>query len=149
MNPSSNQSVEVLLVEDNSRDAELTIRTLTKRKLANDIVRLTDGQDALDWLWGNGAYAGRDLTLRPKVVLLDLKLPKLSGLEVLRALRADARTRLLPVVMMTSSREERDLIESYRLGVNGYIVKPVDFENFSNAVAVAGNYWLLVNQEPQ
>lgn len=147
--PITNTSVEVLLVEDNSRDAELTMRTLTRRNLANDIIRLKDGQEALDWLRADGAYTGRDTTHKPKVILLDLKLPKVSGLEVLRAIRADERLRLLPVVMMTSSREERDVIESYQLGVNGYIVKPVDFENFSAAVASAGHYWLLVNQEPK
>lgn len=145
----TNNSVEVLLVEDNSRDAELTMRTLARRKLANDIIRLHDGQEALDWLRAEGAYANRDRSRKPKVILLDLKLPKVSGLEVLRAIRDDERLRLLPVVVMTSSREESDVIESYQLGVNGYIVKPVDFENFSEAVASAGHYWLLVNQEPR
>lgn len=144
----SSNPVEVLLVEDNSRDAELTMRTLSRRKLANDIFRAHDGQEALDWLRGEGTHVGRDLSRRPKVILLDLKLPKVSGLEVLRAIRADEKLRLLPVVMMTSSREESDVVESYKLGVNGYIVKPVDFENFSAAVASAGHYWLLVNQEP-
>lgn len=148
MNTQAAQPVEVLLVEDNPRDAELTMHTLSQRKLANHVTHLADGQEALDWLFGEGPHAGRPADLRPRVVLLDLKLPKLNGIEVLRAIRTDPRTRLLPVVMMTSSREERDLIDSYRLGVNSYIVKPVDFDSFSTAVADVGHYWLLVNQLP-
>jgi two-component system response regulator len=143
------QEVEVLLVEDNARDAELTMRTLTRRNLASRIMHVKDGREALDWLFGTGAFAGRNSSVHPKVVLLDLKLPKVDGLEVLRAIRADERTRLLPVVALTSSREERDVIECYRLGVNSYIVKPVDFDSFSTAVAEAGHYWLLVNHEPR
>jgi CheY-like chemotaxis protein len=141
--------VEVLLVEDNPRDAEMALRTLRKRNLANSIVHVKDGEEALDWLFGIGAYAGRDPSNRPKVVLLDLKLPKVDGLEVLRAIRGDERTQLIPVVVMTSSGEERDVIESYKLGVNSYVVKPMDFEGFSAAVAELGHYWLLVNQEPK
>ncbi|MHB8524089.1 MAG: response regulator [Limisphaerales bacterium] len=141
--------VEVLLVEDNPHDAEMTLRTLHKHKLANHVVHLKDGEQALDWLFAAGAHAGRDLSRKPKVIVLDLKLPKVDGLEVLRAIRADERTRLLPVVVLTSSREERDVVESYKLGVNSYIVKPVDFENFSSAVAEAGHYWLLINHEPK
>lgn len=141
--------VEVLLVEDNPRDAELTLRTLHKRHLANHVVHLKDGQEALDWLFGVGAYLGRNPSAHPKIVLLDLKLPKVDGLEVLRAVRSDARTRLMPVVVMTSSREERDVIESYKLGVNSYVVKPMDFDTFTAAVAELGHYWLLVNQEPK
>ena len=141
--------VEILLVEDNPRDAELTQRTLRKHKLANHVVHVRDGQEALDWLFGTGAYAGRDPNFRPKVVLLDLKLPKVDGLEVLRAMRGDERTRRIPVVVITSSHEEQDVIRSYDLGVNSYIVKPVEFENFSAAVAEAGHYWLLVNQQPK
>lgn len=140
--------VEILLVEDNPRDAELTLRTLRKRHLANQIVHVKDGQEALDWLFGTGSHAGRDANRPPKVVLLDLKLPKIDGLEVLRAIRADERTRLLPVVVMTSSQEQQDMIESYKLGVNSYVVKPVDFDNFSAAVAELGHYWLLVNRKP-
>ena len=140
--------VEVLLVEDNPCDAEMTLRTLHKRNLANQIVHVKDGQEALDWLFGTGAQAGRDPGEHPKLVLLDLKLPKVDGLEVLRAIRGDERTRLIPVVLMTSSREERDVIEGYKLGVNSYVVKPMDFEGFSAAVAELGHYWLLVNQEP-
>ena len=141
--------VEVLLVEDNARDAEMALRTLRKRNLANSLVHVKDGQEALDWLFGLGAYAGRNPNERPKVILLDLKLPKVDGMEVLRAIRGDARTRLIPVVVMTSSAEDRDVIESYQLGVNSYVVKPMDFESFSAAVAELGHYWLLVNQEPK
>jgi two-component system response regulator len=137
--------VEILLVEDNPRDAELTLRALKKRHLANHVVHVKDGQEALDWLTGTGVYAGRDLTQMPKVVLLDLKLPKMNGLEVLAAIRANEAISMVPVVVLTSSQEQRDVIESYRLRVNSYIVKPVDFEKFSVAVAEAGHYWLLVN----
>jgi two-component system, response regulator len=144
-----NAEVEILLVEDNARDAELTLRALQKRHLVNAIVHVRDGQEALDWLDGSGTHAGRDRNLRPKVILLDLKLPKLSGLEVLRAIRSEERTRLLPVVVLTSSREDTDIAESYKLGVNSYIVKPVDFDNFSAAVAQAGQYWLLINERPR
>ena len=139
--------IEVVFVEDNPRDAEMTLRALRKRNLANQVVVLKDGQEALDWVFGAGAYAGRDPRDHPKVMLLDLKLPKVDGLEVLRALRSDERTRLMPVVVITSSREERDVIESYKLGANSYVVKPVEFENFSAAVAELGHYWLLVNQD--
>lgn len=141
--------VEVLLVEDNPRDLELTLRTLRQRNLANHIVHVGDGREALDWLFGTGAFAGRDPRSHPRVVLLDLKLPKVDGLEVLHAIRADERTRCIPVVVLTSSREEQDIVRSYDLGVNSYIVKPVNFENFSAAVAEAGHYWLLLNAPPQ
>jgi CheY-like chemotaxis protein len=147
MNPPTN-GVEILLVEDNPRDAELTMRVLRTRNLTNHVVHVTDGQAALDWLLGIGEYAGRDTNHFPKVILLDLKLPKVDGIEVLRAIRANARTRRIPVVVMTSSREEQDVVRTYDLGVNSYIVKPVDFENFSAAVAEAGHYWLLLNQPP-
>jgi two-component system response regulator len=140
---------EVLLVEDNPRDAEMALRTLRNRNLANNVVHVKDGEEALNWVFGLGAYAGRDPSNQPKVVLLDLKLPKVDGLEVLRAIRRDERTQFIPVVVMTSSREERDVIESYKLGVNSYVVKPMDFEGFSAAVAELGHYWLLVNQEPK
>jgi len=147
MNTQAN-GVEILLVEDNPRDAEIALRALKKNNLANRLVHVKDGQEALDWLFGAGEYAGRDVNQRPKVVLLDLKLPKVDGIEVLRAVRADPRTHRLPVVVLTSSREERDVVRTYDLGVNSYIVKPVDFENFSAAVAEAGHYWLLINQQP-
>jgi two-component system response regulator len=140
--------VEVLLIEDNSRDAEMTLRTLKKRNLVNSIAHVKDGQEALDWLFAKGSFADRDPNQHPKVVLLDLKLPKVDGLEVLRALREDERTRPIPVVVMTSSHEQRDVIESYRLGVNSYIVKPVDFDKFSAAVTELGHYWLLLNEKP-
>jgi CheY-like chemotaxis protein len=141
--------VDVLLVEDNPRDAEMTLRTLRKRNLANSVFHVQDGQEALDWLFGEGAYAGREPNRPPHVVLLDLKLPKVDGLAVLRAIRGDARTQLLPVVVMTSSQEDNDVVESYKLGVNSYIVKPVDFDSFSAAVAELGHYWLLLNQKPR
>lgn len=137
-----------MLVEDNPRDAEMTLRTLKKNNLARHVVHVSDGREALDWLFAAGPYANRDAVARPKVVLLDLKLPKVEGLEVLRAIRSDTRMKSLPVVVLTSSREEQDLIESYEQGVNSYIVKPVDFESFSAAVAELGHYWLLVNQTP-
>jgi len=146
---SNHSEVEVLLIEDNPRDAEMTLRTLRKGNLLNNVVHVKDGQAALDWLLGTAAQAGRDAQPHPKLVLLDLKLPKVDGLEVLRAIRGDERTRLLPVVVMTSSQEQRDVIESYKLGVNSYVVKPVDFEGFSAAVTELGHYWLRVNQEPQ
>jgi CheY-like chemotaxis protein len=146
---SNHTEVEVLLVEDNPRDAEMVLRTLRKRNLANNVVHVKDGEEALNWIFGIGAYADRDPNNHPKVVLLDLKLPKVDGLEVLRGIRGDERTKFIPVVVMTSSREERDVIESYKLGVNSYVVKPMDFERFSAAVAELGHYWLLVNQEPK
>jgi CheY-like chemotaxis protein len=145
MNP---QEIEILLVEDSPTDAELTIRALKKRNLANHLVHVTDGQAALDFLFAMGDYAGRPLDVLPKVVMLDLKLPKLNGIEVLRKLRANERTKLLPVVIMTSSREDRDVIESYKLGANSYVVKPVEFDNFAEAVCNLGFYWLLLNQPP-
>lgn len=149
INETQTDGVEILLVEDSRRDAEVTIRALRKHNLSNHLVHVTDGQEALDWLFGTGKYERRDTNHRPKVVLLDLKLPKVDGIEVLRAIRADPRTRRLPVVIMTSSREQQDVIRSYDLGVNSYVVKPVDFESFSQAVADLGHYWVLVNQEPK
>jgi len=146
---STSQEVEVLLVEDNPRDAEMALRTLRKRNLANSVVHLKDGQQALDWIFGTGDHTGRDPALQPRVVLLDLKLPKVDGLEVLRTIRGDERTRNMPVVVVTSSREERDLVESYKLHVNSYVVKPVDFESFATAMSELGHYWLLLNQRPR
>jgi CheY-like chemotaxis protein len=137
--------VEVLLVEDSPDDAELTLRALRKNNLANHIVHVKDGAEALEWLFAPGDAAVRAC---PKVILLDLKLPKVDGLEVLRAVRADPRTKRIPVVVLTSSREEQDLVRSYELGVNSYIVKPVDFDKFTKAVMEAGHYWLLVNERP-
>jgi two-component system response regulator len=138
----------ILLVEDNPDDEALTLRALRKNKIQNEVVVARDGVEALDFLFGAGAYAGRDVNVWPQVVLLDLKLPKLDGLEVLRRLRANEATRLLPVVVLTSSSEEHDLIESYNLGANSYIRKPVDFLQFVEAVQQLGLYWLLLNQTP-
>jgi two-component system, response regulator len=140
--------VEILLVEDNPRDAELTQRALKQHRLANRLVHVKDGQEALDWIFG-GQDGKKDAPHKPKVVLLDLKLPKVDGLEVLRRIRSDFSTQLIPVVVLTSSRQESDVIKSYKLGVNSYIVKPVDFDNFAAAIAEIGHYWLLVNQGPQ
>lgn len=139
----------ILLVEDNMSDAMLAIRALKKHNLANNVLHLYDGAQALDFLFAKGEYEGRNIAEKPKVIFLDLKMPKVDGLEVLRHLKADDRTKLIPVVMMTSSREEKDIVESHRLGVNSYIVKPVDFEKFSKTVADLGAYWLLVNQTPR
>jgi two-component system response regulator len=140
--------LEILLVEDNPQEAELTIRALKTRTLANHIVHVQDGQQAIDFLFGAGSYAGSDTYEMPKVVLLDLKLPKLDGIEVLRQMRADKRTQLVPVVVLTSSRQDRDVIEAYQLGANSYIVKPVDFENFLEVISNMVTYWLLINQLP-
>jgi CheY-like chemotaxis protein len=140
-------AVEVLYVEDNPDDVELTLRSLRRHNLANRLHVVRDGAEALDFLFAAGAYAGRRVG-GTRLVLLDLKLPKVDGLEVLRRIKSDERTRTIPVVVLTSSREERDLIESYRLGVNSYIVKPVDFDKFAEAVAQLGLYWLVTNQTP-
>ena len=139
---------ELLLVEDNPHDAELALRALQKRNLANKVFHVKDGQEALDFLFGGGLYANRDTSQHPKVVLLDLKLPKVDGLQVLRAIKADQRTKNIPVVVLTSSNQQPDIVESYQLGVNSYVVKPLGFENFSEAVADLGCYWVLLNQRP-
>jgi two-component system, response regulator len=136
----------ILLVEDNPNDEALTLRALKKSGVANQVVVTRDGPEALDYLFCQGAFAGRDPREVPQVVLLDLNLPKLGGLEVLREIRADARTRLLPVVILTSSKEDRDLAAGYGLGTNSYVVKPVDFTQFAEAVRQVGLYWALVNQ---
>ena len=143
-----NNEVELLLVEDDPNDVELTLLALRKHKLANKIHVVRDGAEALDFLFARGAYAQRNSNGLPKVILLDLKLPKVSGLEVLRAIKADARTQAVPVVVMTSSREQRDMVEGYRLGVNSYIQKPIDFDQFQNTIRDLGYYWLVVNQSP-
>ena len=140
--------VEILLVEDNPRDAELTQRALRQHRLANRLVHVKDGQEALDWLFRVPSDE-KDAMRHPKIVLLDLKLPKVDGLEVLRKIRSDLRIQLIPVVVLTSSRQESDIVKSYSLGVSSYIVKPVDFDNFAVAVAEIGHYWLIVNQGPQ
>ncbi len=141
-------SVEILLVEDNPADAELTIHALKKHNLANQLAVVGDGEEALDVLFARGPFSGRPIENTPRVILLDLQLPKIDGLEVLRTIKSDPRTRVLPVVMLTSSNEERDIIESYHLGVNSYIVKPVDFDRFVTAVGDLGQYWLMLNQPP-
>lgn len=138
----------ILLVEDNADDEALTLRALHKHRLGNDVVVTRDGEEALEFLFGTGRYAARDMSQRPQVVLLDLKLPKIDGLEVLRRLRADERTRLLPVVVLTSSNEQRDIIQAYDLGTNSYVRKPVNFNDFVEAVGQLGLYWFLVNEPP-
>ncbi len=138
--------VEILLVEDNPNDVELTLRALRKHHLTNRLLVVRDGAEALDYLFGEGEYAGRGTTSEPKVMLLDLKLPKLDGLEVLRRVKQDPRTQAVPVVVLTSSAEGPDITNAYALGANSYIVKPVDFDAFARAVADVGLYWLLLNQ---
>lgn len=138
----------ILLVEDNPDDVALTMRALKQNNITNEMVVAKDGAEALDYLFGTGAYSGRDTSITPQVVLLDLKLPKIDGLEVLKRLRADRLTRLLPVVILTSSKEEQDLLNSYNLGANSYIRKPVDFNQFTDAVRHLGLYWLLLNEAP-
>jgi CheY-like chemotaxis protein len=140
-------AVEILLVEDNATDAELTMRALRRNNLANNLVWVKDGQEALDFVYCTGPYASR-ANHHPKLILLDLKLPKVDGIEVLRRLKGDERTRRIPVVMVTSSSEERDIVESYDLGVNSYLVKPVDFGQFVEVVAQGGLYWAVLNRTP-
>jgi CheY-like chemotaxis protein len=141
--------VEILLVEDNPNDVELTLRALKKNNLTNKVHVVKDGVEALEYIFANGAYAHRKIEHHPRVILLDLKLPKVDGLEVLRRIKSDERTKVIPVVILTSSKEERDLVESYKLGANSYIAKPVDFDSFVKAVAELGLYWLLLNQPPR
>ena len=143
------EAIELLLVEDNTQDLELSLRALKRASLANRIRVARDGVEALEFIFCEGAHAARKLADGPKVILLDLKLPKLDGLEVLRRVKGDARTKMIPVVMLTSSQEQSDVIESYHLGVNSYIVKPVNFEGFADAVRNLGLYWLLLNQPPK
>lgn len=141
--------VEILLVEDSPTDAELTIRALREKNLANRLHWVKDGAEALDFIFGEGTHAGRRIGSVPRVILLDLRLPKVDGMEVLRRVKADERTRTIPVVVLTSSREDRDIAETYRLGVNSYISKPVEFDAFANTVAELGFYWLLTNKAPR
>jgi CheY-like chemotaxis protein len=138
--------VEILLVEDNPQDLELTLRALRKHHLANSIVTVSDGEAALDFLFARGEYSNRDVANGPRVVFLDLKLPKVDGIEVLRQVKADERTRKIPIVMVTSSAEERDRVESYELGVNSYVVKPIEFESFMKTITDLGFYWMAVNK---
>lgn len=147
MNPAN--VIEILLVEDSPEDLELTCRALKNANLGNHLQIARDGAEALDFLFGEGEHAGRQIEETPKLILLDLKLPKVDGLEVLQRIKSDERTRRIPVVVLTSSKEQRDIVESYALGVNSYIVKPVNFEGFAHAVQKLGVYWLLLNQPPQ
>jgi CheY-like chemotaxis protein len=140
--------VEILLIEDNPHEAELTILSLKKHHLANKLMHIDDGAEALDFLFSRGKYADNKQMPHPKLILLDLKLPKVDGLEILRQVKTDERTRIIPVVVLTSSKEEKDIVESYKLGVNSYIVKPVNFDTFAKAIAELGFYWMLLNQEP-
>jgi two-component system response regulator len=144
-----NNAVEILIVEDTPQDLELTLRALRKAKLSNRIQVARDGAEAIEFIFGEGAHAGRNIDNGPKVILLDLKLPKIDGIEVLRRVKGDPRTKAIPVVVLTSSKEQKDVVESYQLGVNSYIVKPVDFERFASAVGDLGLYWLLLNQAPK
>jgi two-component system, response regulator len=144
----NNGSVEILLVEDNPADVELTLHAFKHSNLANSVQVVRDGAEALDFIWQTGTYAGRQPDDNPKVILLDLKLPKVDGLEVLRRIKSDPDKAMIPVVVLTSSAEERDIVESYRLGVNSYIVKPVDFEQFTQSARTLGMYWLLINHPP-
>ncbi|MBI4826091.1 MAG: response regulator [Nitrospirae bacterium] len=139
----------ILLVEDNPDDVKLTLRALKKNKILNEVIVAEDGVEALDYLLGTGKFAGRDTSLQPQVILLDLKMPRMDGLEVLHRIRADERTKLLPVVILTTSSEDKDRIESYKFGANSYIRKPVDFNQFTDAVQQLGLYWLVLNEGPQ
>ena len=138
----------ILLVEDNLDDVDLTLRALKKNNIRNEIVVAYDGAEALDFLFGTGKYAGRNLASMPTIILLDIKLPKIDGLEVLRRIRANELTKLLPVVILTSSKEEQDIVTGYSLGVNSYVRKPIDFNQFAGAVSNLGLYWLLLNEGP-
>lgn len=142
-------AVEILLVEDNMSDAELTIRALKKNNLANKLLHLKDGTEALDYIFAQGIYTDRNTENRPKVILLDLKMPKMSGIEVLQKIKSDERTKKIPVVVLTSSKEDPDMLECYRLGVNSYVVKPIGFEAFVKAVSDLGLYWMILNQSPR
>jgi two-component system response regulator len=143
------EKIDVLLVEDNPSDAELTIKALRKNKIINALLHLQDGEDALEYIFATGKYADRNMGDIPKIILLDLKMPKVDGLEVLTKIKSDQRTKIIPVVLLTSSKEEKDIVNSYKLGVNSYIVKPVEFDTFVKAVSDLGLYWLLVNQPPK
>ena len=143
------KQIEILLVEDNPNDAELTLRALSKYNLTNKIHVVNDGAKALEYMFATGEYAGREIDKKPKMILLDLKLPKVDGLEVLREVKSDERTKTTPVIVLTSSTEERDIVESCKLGVNSYIAKPVEFDKFIDAVSEVGLYWMLLNKLPQ
>lgn len=140
------QKIDILLVEDNTSDAEMTIRALRKNNIANNLLHLQNGEEALEYIFATGKYADRNISDIPKVILLDLKMPKVDGLEVLEKIKSDPRTKIIPVVLLTSSKEDKDITDAYKFGVNSYIVKPVEFENFVSAVTDVGLYWLLTNQ---
>jgi two-component system response regulator len=142
------ENIEILLVEDNASDAEMTIRALKKNNLANRLLHVKDGAEALDFLFGEGSFAGKEAGNKPRVVLLDLKMPKVNGIDVLRRMKADENLRLIPVVVLTSSREDPDIKTCYGLGVNSYVVKPVEFDHFHKAISELGMYWMIVNQPP-
>jgi CheY-like chemotaxis protein len=141
--------IEVLLVEDNETDAELTIRALKRKNLANNLVWVKDGEEALEFIFASGRYSRREVQDLPKLVLLDLRMPKVDGMEVLRKIKADPRTNKIPIVVLTSSKEDEDIVESYNLGVNSYVSKPVEFEEFTEAVSTLGLYWMLLNKSPE
>lgn len=141
--------IEVLLVEDNETDAELTIRALKKKNLANNLVWVKDGEEALEFIFATGRYSDRQVQDLPKLVLLDLRMPKVDGMEVLRRIKADERTNKIPIVVLTSSKEDKDIVESYNLGVNSYVSKPVEFDEFTEAVSTLGLYWMLLNKSPE
>lgn len=143
-----NTDLEILLVEDNLNDAELTIRALKKNHVANKITHVKDGAEAMDFIFCEGAYSERNINIKPRAILLDLKMPKIDGLEVLKRVKSDERTKSIPVIVLTSSKEDPDVKACYELGVNSYIVKPVGFENFTRAIGELGLYWLLLNQPP-
>ena len=143
------QEIEILLIEDSTSDAEMTIRALKKNNIANNLVHLTNGADALDFIFGTGSFTGRNTDIHPKIMLLDLKMPKVDGIDVLRKVKSDERTKIIPIVVLTSSQEDPDIQTCYQLGVNSYIVKPVDFGNFIKAVSELGLYWLVLNHAPK
>jgi len=143
-----NAQVEILLVEDNADDAEMAIHALRKKNLANKLIHLQDGEEALDFLFGTGKFAGRDTNIRPRLILLDLKMPKIDGIQVLAKVKSHDATKKIPIVILTSSKEDPDLSRCYELGANSYIVKPVEFDSFINIVTELGMYWMLLNQPP-
>jgi len=142
----SSEVVDILLVEDNRYAVELTMRALVKHGLANHVLVVRDGEEALDFLFATGRYSNRDIENAPKVILLDLKIPKMDGLEILRRIKSDERTKVIPVVVLTSSREQRDIVQSYELGANSYMVKPIEFKRFTECISELGLYWLLYNE---
>ena len=143
-----NSDIEILLVEDDPDDAEMTIDAMRKNNLANNLIHAVDGEEALDFLFGTGKFIGRNISLKPRLILLDLKMPKVDGMEVLQKVKSDEATKKIPVVILTSSKEDPDVSRCYELGANGYIVKPVEFEGFMKAVSELGMYWMLLNQAP-